>query len=91
MEALLARHPAIGRAAAYTEEKSPGEARLSALVTHEVIERIVAQIPDAWLGGDAPFADAVAHRAAYAQYLYRRIEAPHAFAEEAICAHARGV
>ena len=32
VEALLARHPAIGRAAAYTEEKSPGEARLSALV-----------------------------------------------------------
>jgi hypothetical protein len=68
------------------------DARMSALLTREAIERIVALIPDAWLGGDAPFADdATAHRAAYAQYLYRRIEAPHAFAEEAICAHARGV
>ncbi len=67
------------------------DTRLSQLVTHEQIERIVALIPDAWLGGDAPFANAQEHRAAYAQYLRRRIEAPHAFIEEAIRAHALGV
>ena len=63
------------------------DARMSALVTREVIERIVALIPDAWLGGDAPFANTAEHRDAYAQYLCRRIEAPHAFVEEAFRAH----
>ena len=60
------------------------DARLGALVTRDAIERIVALVPDAWLGGDAPFASAYAHRAAYAHYLCRRIEAPHSFIEEAI-------
>jgi len=58
--------------------------RLGALLSRAAIERIVASIPDAWLGGDAPFADAGAHRAAYADYLCRRLEAPRAFVEEAI-------
>lgn len=60
------------------------DVRLSVQVTRELIERIVALIPEVWLGNEATFADATAHRAAYAQYLCRRIEAPHAFIEEAI-------
>lgn len=60
------------------------DARLSPLITHATIERIVELIPEAWLGGDAPFTDPAAQRAAYAQYLQRRIEAPHAFLEEAL-------
>ncbi len=63
------------------------DARLGALLARETIERIVALVPDAWLGGGLPFADAAAHRAAYARYLCRRIEAPRAFVEEAL--HAR--
>ncbi|MEO5627004.1 MAG: HipA family kinase [Dokdonella sp.] len=58
--------------------------RLSAVVTRDTIERIVGLIPEAWLGADAPFANSAAHREAYAQYLRRRIEAPHAFVEEAL-------
>jgi len=58
--------------------------RLGARITRATIERIVALVPDAWLGGDAPFASADEHREAYARYLCRRIEAPHAFVEEAI-------
>ena len=58
--------------------------RLGALVTRDTIERIVALVPEAWLGGDAPFANLAEHRAAYARYLCRRIELPHAFVEEAI-------
>ena len=69
------------------------DARLSVLVTHDAIERIVALIPDAWLVGDASgtsaHADAAAHRDAYRRYLQRRIEAPRAFVEEAI--RARGL
>ena len=60
------------------------DARMGALVTREVIAGIVALVPDAWLDGDAPFADFAEHRAAYARYLCRRIESPHAFVEEAI-------
>ncbi|TCO42135.1 hypothetical protein EV148_102494 [Dokdonella fugitiva] len=60
------------------------DARLVTLLSHDVIENVVARIPDAWLGGDAPFADAAAHRAAYADYLCRRLEAPRAFVEEAL-------
>lgn len=58
--------------------------RMSALVSRAMIEGILAQVPDAWLGGDAPFAGATEHRAAYVDYLCRRLEAPHAFVEEAI-------
>lgn len=60
------------------------DARMSAVVNRETIERIVSSIPDAWLGVDAPFASAEKHRAAYADYLCRRIDAPHDFVEEAI-------
>lgn len=63
------------------------DGRMSALLSRATIEGILAQVPDAWLGGDAPFADAAAHRAGYADYLCRRLEAPHAFLEEAL--HAR--
>src|SRR5689334_13669649 len=58
--------------------------RLAALLPRDTIERIVAAIPGEWLGGEVPFADAAAHRAAYADYLCRRLEAPRAFVEEAL-------
>lgn len=62
---------------------------MAARLTPKIITDIVALIPDAWLGGDAPFVNASAHRAAYVDYLVRRLAAPRAFAAEAI--HARGV
>jgi len=52
------------------------------------INDIVAQIPDAWLRDGAPFAAAREHRAAYVEYLTRRLDAPRAFVAEAIRAHA---
>ncbi|MBO9663850.1 HipA family kinase [Dokdonella sp.] len=73
----------------YASALREADERLGALLTEEMIERIVAQVPDAWLLGDAPFADAAAHRAAYAQYLCRRLRAPREFVAEAI--RARGV
>lgn len=68
----------------FASELREADTILGALLTRDVIERIVAQVPDAWLGGDAPFASADEHRAAYTQYLCKRIEAPHAFAGEAL-------
>ena len=57
---------------------------LSAKITPQVIERIVNLIPDAWLSGDEQFANPAAYRAAYNEYLNRRLQAPQAFLEEAI-------
>lgn len=58
--------------------------RLAATLSRDVIERIVALVPDDWLGGDVPFASVAGHRDAYAHYLCRRLEAPRVFAQEAI-------
>jgi hypothetical protein len=68
----------------FASELRETDARLTALLARDVIERIVAQVPDTWLGGDAPFASPDQHRAAYVQYLCKRAEAPHAFVEEAL-------
>jgi HipA-like protein len=55
---------------------------IAALVTPDLVEAIVAQIPDAWLAGD-PGATAAESRAAYTRYLLARAAAPRAFIEEA--------
>ena len=68
----------------YASELREADARLGARLSRAVIERILHEVPDAWLGGDAPFANPAAHRAAYADYLCRRLESPHAFVEEAL-------
>ena len=65
------------------------DAALRARLDDRVIDGIVGEIPAAWLGGDAPFADHRAHRDAYAAWLKRRLEAPRAFVEEAIRARSR--
>jgi hypothetical protein len=64
------------------------DARLAPLLTPVVIDAVVALIPDEWLGDEAQFADAAAHRAAYSEYLQRRMAAPRPFVEEALSAHA---
>lgn len=68
----------------YASALREADARLSPLVSREQIERIVHGVPDAWLCADARFTDPAAHRSAYVQYLRRRIESPHEFAQEAI-------
>jgi hypothetical protein len=66
------------------------DARLRPLLTEEVIAAAVATIPDAWLGGEAEFADVAAHRAAYVDYLLARLNGPRAWLQEAIDARRRG-
>lgn len=56
---------------------------LAGRLTPEVIEEIVALVPDEWLGDVAEFADVNEHRAAYVAYLTTRLEAPRAFLKEA--------
>ena len=65
-----------------TELEQVDEA-LSARLTPKVIGEIVASIPNEWLVGNAHFADAQEHRAAYVEYLLKRLEAPRNFVKEA--------
>lgn len=58
-------------------------ARLRTRLTPEVVQQVVAQIPDSWLV-DAPFASPAQHREAYVQYLLRRLESSQAFTAEAV-------
>ena len=67
----------------YASCLSAVDAELTARVNIDLLTRIVAAIPDAWLV-DAPFATTAAHRAAYVAYLSSRLEAPRAFVTEAI-------
>lgn len=57
---------------------------LSALLTRDVIERVVALIPEEWLSEETYFSDAAAHRGAYVDYLARRLEEPRPWLQEAI-------
>jgi len=65
------------------------DAELAAMLTEEAIERVVALIPDAWLGGEPRFATIDAHRRGYVEFLLRRIavtraQASREWVEEAV-------
>ena len=64
------------------------DARLAPTITEDVVEAILAAIPDAWLEGEAAFTTPQAHRAAYRRYFSARLAAPRAFVQEAIRAAA---
>jgi hypothetical protein len=57
---------------------------LGTRITPQAVRDSVARVPGSWLAADSPFDCVEKHRDAYVQYLLRRLESPHAFAEEAI-------
>jgi hypothetical protein len=59
------------------------DAQLPARLTQEVISNIVGLIPELWLATDSLFKSPHEARQAYAGYLWRRLEPPRLFAEEA--------
>ena len=63
------------------------DAVLAPQLTRETLTTILNLVPDAWLENGADFPDAAAQRAAYLGYFLARLQAPRAFAEEAIRAH----
>lgn len=67
------------------------DAAMAAAVTPALVQSIVDRVPDSWLVDEPGFADAAAHRQAYADYLNRRVQAPRAFVEEAIHARSRSL
>jgi len=58
--------------------------RMHERLTPEVVEAIVALIPDEWLEDSPAFAGKAEHRKAYVEYFSRRLAAPRHFVEEAV-------
>jgi hypothetical protein len=72
----------------FADSLAEADARLTPLLTPELIQSIVELIPDEWLGNEQQFGDAAQHRAAYVEYLLGRLEAPRSFVLEASRARA---
>jgi hypothetical protein len=66
------------------------DARLRPCLTHDVLQRIVDDLPDAWLGGETLFATLAEHRQAYVIYLTERLNGHRRWLQEAIDARRRG-
>ena len=94
LAALRARLDAAGVAPATllidAGDLTAADERLRPRLTHGLIREVVADLPDAWLGGEALFADLDAHRAAYVTYLGARLDGPRRWLDEAIVARGRG-
>jgi len=73
----------------YADALPVAELVLRLLLTPELIESIIALIPDSWLDDDLSFSDRDAHRAAYVSYLLSRLAEPRTFVEEALDARAK--
>ncbi len=58
-------------------------ARIAPRLTRDAIARVLDAIPDDWLADEPRFPTPAAHRAAYAEYLERRLAAAPRFLEEA--------
>jgi hypothetical protein len=65
--------------------------QLSKRLTPEIIHSIVELVPGGWLEGGSSFGSIEEHRAAYVEYLLRRLKAPRDFVEEAKNARALSI
>ena len=63
------------------------DAQMAARLPADVVTAVVAQVPDEWLQGPDAFADPATQRAAYVDYLCKRLAQRERFVQEAI--HAR--
>ncbi|HEX2173871.1 MAG TPA: HipA family kinase [Dehalococcoidia bacterium] len=66
------------------------DTRLRPRLTEDAVRRIVADLPDEWLGEEPEFAHRAVHREAYVAYLLMRLDGPRRWLEEAREAHRRG-
>lgn len=60
------------------------DTKLAARLSPQIIEDVVAVIPDAWLEAESASDKPAKRRSAYSRHLVRRLESPRAFLEEAI-------
>jgi hypothetical protein len=75
----------------YAARLPEADALLRPRLSREVLEGIVALVPDGWLAGNPRFADPAAQRAAYLAFLEGRRDASRVFVEEAERARAQRV
>ncbi|MDL5204602.1 HipA family kinase [Streptomyces sp. ALI-76-A] len=66
------RHHALG---SYAPDVRAADAELAPKVTEELLRRITAEVPDAWLAGEEGFATPDDVRAAYVEHLHARVRA----------------
>ncbi|MFJ3231906.1 HipA family kinase [Streptomyces sp. NPDC086787] len=71
-KAYDSRHHALGH---YAPDVRAADAELAPKVTRELLEGIVAEVPDAWLAGEEGFATPDEVRAAYVDHLHARAAA----------------
>jgi len=62
--------------------RAAGDA-LAPRLGRDVLERVLADVPDAWLAAEPRFPTPAAHRAAYVDHLARRLAGATVFVEEA--------
>lgn len=72
----------------FADRIAEADARCVAMLDETRIDRIVAQVPDAWLAGDGIAATPDAMRERYRDYFCTRLRAPRRFVEEALRARA---
>jgi hypothetical protein len=77
-------HVLLPQASALAE----ADALLAPRLTPAVLEAIVRLIPEAWLDHEAPFISRAQQRQAYLDHFTARLQAPRAFADDALRAHA---
>lgn len=73
----------------YAAELEETDKKYAALLTEEVIDKVVSLIPDDWLGEESVFPDKEKHRAAYGTFLKLRIHHSPVFLKEALDARKR--
>jgi hypothetical protein len=67
----------------WATELREADAELAPRLTRDAIDGVLAMIPDQWLGDEPQFASIDEHRAAYREYLLRRLDAPRDWVEDA--------
>jgi hypothetical protein len=74
----------------FAAELEEADRLMSERITPDVIEAVVALLPDAWMADDAP-GSAPRNPRVYAEYLSSRLESRQAFLEEATVARSRDI
>ena len=68
----------------WATEIREADEQLAPMLTPEAIARVVALLPEEWLGDEQRFGSVEEHRAAYREFLLGRLEPPRAWMEDAV-------
>lgn len=68
----------------FANDLETADRSMTALITEDVIRRVVDLVPENWIEDHSPFSSIRENKRAYVDYLTRRLEAPRSFVEEII-------